>query len=279
MTQYQIGTVKKRTPQAVTQISFRPRGNSPFGFRSSRQDSLSGVMHDFSRISIHAPGQRATLASTTLASGGLYERDGGTGCDASTGTAKTEIYDPPACYRDCVSRHEAVHAHDIAPCCARANAAYKAAKSDDDKQAVQKKIEEWTEVDTNQDWFECRAYKTSAKCGREYLNKNCGYKIEEAAPQSLSGTEGKPATSMERADQPAPMASEPTSFARNGVLAEDKPEGGAGTPVPADKRDAGTDTPGPDKCCPVMLRYWRVSQGRADNLCGRAPKALTPCPF
>lgn len=291
MTQCQTKIARKRAPSAATARPWMSRADAslraparPFAFRSNAQDLLpAGVMHDFSRISVHPPRIGATLADVSACASDRYGVNGETGCDTSTGTTVTTIHDPPACYRHCVDRHEAVHARDIGPCCKRANVASKTAKSDDDKQAVQDKFEKWLTVDSNVDWLECRAYKESAKCGREYLNKNCGYSIEEGAPQSASGQGDKPSFSqaLQGPGEPTPMAAEgePTSFASNGMLAEDKLDGGEGGPAPTDKLDAGKEAPGPEKCCPIMLCYWRVSQGRADNVCGRAPKGLTPCPF
>jgi hypothetical protein len=246
-------------------------------------ESVSGsVMHDFSQIRVHLPSGRAELHDDSACASGRFGKNGGTGCDASTGKTVTTIYDPPPCYRHCVERHEAVHARDIAPCCTRANVAYKAAKSDDDRQAVQDKFDNW--MLSNEDWLECRAYTESAKCGKEYVDQNCGRKKQDAgAPQDVSGVEAAPPVSLEpfgaSQSKAIPAAGETIAPMRGGMLAEDKPDGGAGSPGPTEKPDAGAGTPGPEQCCRQLLCYWRISQGRADNVCQRAPKALSRCPF
>jgi hypothetical protein len=112
----------------------------------------STFMHNFGRVSVHVPELGAELADDSACASGRFGKNGGTGCDASAGKTVTTIYDPPACYRHCVERHEAVHARDIAPCCTRANSAYKAAKSDDDRQKVQDKFDQW--MLSNQDCLE-----------------------------------------------------------------------------------------------------------------------------
>ena len=89
---------------------------------------------------------------------------GGTNCDAATGTAiaKTSNNDP--CTKDCSEQHEAKHVADISPCCAKAGAAHKKAQTQEEKDAVQKKFDEW--MLTNENFLECRAYDVSIKCGQ-----------------------------------------------------------------------------------------------------------------
>jgi hypothetical protein len=278
MSQYQFGTEKKRMPAvAAAPAAFR-RGGQMIRARSRNHDWLpAGAIHDFGRISIHAPGSRAELADDSACASGRFGKNGGTGCDTSTGKTVTNIYDPPACYRHCVERHEATHARDITPCCTRANTAYKAAKSDDDKQTVQDKFDKW--MLSNQDWLECRAYTESAKCGKEYVDKNCGGKKQDAgSSRSVSGPEAQPTVSLEPqgASRTAPRSGEEEEVApaKGSMLAEDKPDTGA-----KEKPDAGAEAPGPEQCCPKLLCYWRISQGRADNVCPDAPKTLSRCPF
>ena len=289
MTEHQLRGARKGAScsAAVTSWMSRPSAlrqssSHAFGSRSGRQDLLpAGVMHDFGRISVHAPGQGAELADDSACASGRVGMNGGTGCDTSTGKTVTNIYDPPACYRHCVERHEAVHARDIAPCCTRANTAYKAAKSDADKQVVQDKFDRW--MLSNQHWLECRAYTESAKCGQEYVENNCRPKKEDAGTRKdVSGLEPQPPVSLEPqgASQRAPQVGNggPVAPQQESMLAEDKP-GGAGSPAPTDKPDAGAATPGPEQCCRVLMCYWRVSQNRADYVCKDAPKALSRCPF
>ncbi len=269
-------------PMRVRTSAFRRATALQPDFRNPRESVTGPAMHDFSRISVHVPGERTQLHDDSACASGRFGKNGGTGCDASTGKTVTTIYDPPPCYRHCVERHEAVHARDIAPCCARANLAYKAAKSDDDRQAVQDKFDHW--MLSNQDFLECRAYTESAKCGQEYVDKNCGPKKQDAgSPRDVSGVETVPPLSLEPFGSSqaisGPDTNEAIAPARGGMLAEDKPDAGAGSPAPTEKPDAGAGTPGPEQCCPQMRCYWRVSLGRADNVCKDAPKALGRCPF
>src|SRR5579864_8263636 len=168
---YQMETARTKLPGAA----FAP----PLRSRARHESGVPGVMHDFGRMSVHAPGRGATLADDSACASGRFGKNGETGCDVTTGKPVTTIHEPPACYRHCVARHEAVHAKDITPCCTRANAAYKAAQSDDAKTAVEEKFAKWIKVD-NVDFLECRAYTESAKCGQEYLDQNCGAKKQEA---------------------------------------------------------------------------------------------------
>jgi len=89
---------------------------------------------------------------------------GGTNCDAASGTAiaKTSNNDP--CTKDCSEQHEAKHVADIGPCCAKAGAAHKNAQTQEEKDAVQKKFNDW--MLTNESFLECRAYDVSIKCGQ-----------------------------------------------------------------------------------------------------------------
>ena len=270
-----MDTVKRRLPGGA----FVPPSTS----RASREKRMPGLLHDFARLNIHPPSPRATLAESSACASGRFGVNGETGCDVSTGKTVTTIHEPPPCYRHCVERHEAVHARDIAPCCTRANAAYKAAKTDDAKSAVEDKFAKWIKED-NVDWLECRGYTESAKCADEYVKKNCGAKKQEAnAGEGVSGLEKNPPVSLTPISAGHPERAQPYGGpdgqeAMHG-LAEDKPDSGAGTPAPTDKPDGGAAAPSPEQCCPQLMCYWRVSQGRADNVCGRAPKALTRCPL
>jgi hypothetical protein len=251
MMDYRTETSRVRLPGAA----FAP----PMRSHARRGYGVPGVMHDFGRMSVHPPGRGATLADSSACAGGSFGKNGETGCDVTTGSTVTTIHQPPACYRHCVERHEAVHARDITPCCTRANAAHRAAKSEDAKTAVQDKFAKWIKED-NVDYLECRGYTESAKCGQEYLDKNCGAKKQDAGvSEGISPVEEKPETSLAAVSGGQPVAPA-------GTLAEDG-------------QDAGTKEPGPEECCPKIRCYWRVSQGRADNVCGDAPKTLTRCPL
>jgi len=241
-----------------------------------RPAASSAAMHDFSRIAVHAPATRADLRDDTACASGRFGKNGGTGCDASTGKTVTNIYDPPPCYRHCVVRHEAVHARDIKPCCARAGVAYKAAKSDDARQAVQDKFDKW--MLSNEDYLECRAYTESAKCGQQSHEETCVKKKQDAgATSDLPRAEAKPPVSLEPGEQRGnPAMMDPASAAGETQLAEDKPDAGV---AGKDKPDAGGPGPGSEQCCPALRCYWRVSAGRANNVCDRAPKALSQCPW
>jgi hypothetical protein len=279
MTSHQFATASPKLPSPAPFALCRPRVPTLHNYVSRPFALPAQAAHDFGRIRVHPPGV-ARLADDTPCASGRFGMNGGTGCDASTGKSVTTIYNPPPCYRHCVERHEAVHARDIAPCCARSNAAYKAAKSDDERDAVQDKINRW--VSSNEDFLECRAYTESAKCGREYADQNCGAKKQEAgssADQPIRA--GEPPVSVQpvEAGQPGqPAAGGELAASPQGMLAEAGQTSGAGSKTPGDT-GAGATAPGPEQCCAVLKCYWRVSQGRADNVCGRAPRALTRCPF
>jgi hypothetical protein len=185
--------------------------------------------------------------------------NGETGCDVSAGTPSTTMHDPPPCYRACVERHEKVHAKDIAPCCKRANAAYKQAKTDDDKAKVQDKFNRW--VESNVDWLECRAYAESSRCAQEFLDAHCETKslAEESGVASNGETGRDPLVSV------IPMTSTlgPELAPDNVVLEEGESD----------------EPPSPEACCSQMKTYRRVSAGRRDTVCGRANKMLTACPW
>jgi hypothetical protein len=68
---------------------------------------------------------------------------GATRCDTATGKVITATLNPNECTKDCSTKHEEKHAADIAPCCTRAGAASQAAKTDDEKAAIQTKFESW----------------------------------------------------------------------------------------------------------------------------------------
>jgi hypothetical protein len=262
--------------------AFEPRRPHPAAFPGGGRTYAASAYaaHDFGSIRVHPPASAARLADDAPCASGRVGMNGGTGCDASTGKTVTTIYDPPECYRHCVVKHEAVHAHDIAPCCARSNAAYKAAKSDDDRQAVQDKFNQW--MLNNRDWLECRAYTESAKCGKAYVDQNCGSKKQGAASSpDLPGREPEPPVSLQplEAGQPGqPPGGEPTAGPHN-MVADSVPDGAGASKTPGNAAGGDAGAPGPEDCCPKLLCYWRVSQGRSDNVCGGAPKALSRCPF
>lgn len=244
---------------------------APARSRARREGAVAVPTHDFASVPIHAPA--STLTDSSACSSGRFGVNGETGCDLSTGKTLTTMHEPPACYRHCVERHEAVHARDIAPCCARAGAAYKTAKTDDAKSAIEDKFVKWMKEE-NVDWLECRGYTESAKCGQEYVNQNCGAKKQEADTAGSPAVENNPPVSLTQPGGTQPYIGPDAREVTRG-LAEDKPDAGPGTPAPT---DAGKETPGPEQCCLQLQCYARVSQGRADNVCGRAAKALTGCP-
>jgi hypothetical protein len=97
---------------------------------------------------------------------------GETGCDTSTGKAFSGTLNTNDCTKDCSTKHEAKHATDIAPCCAKAGEAAKAAKTDAEKADVQKKFDDW--MISNRPFLECRAYDVSVSCGEaKYKQANC----------------------------------------------------------------------------------------------------------
>ena len=184
--------------------------------------------------------------------------NGETGCDVSVGTPSTTMHDPPPCYRACVERHEKVHAKDIAPCCKKANAAYKQAKTDD-KARIQDQFNQW--IEANVDWLECRAYAESALCAQEFLDAHCGTKslAEESEPTSDDETDRDSLVSV----VPMPSTLGPELAPDNVVLEEGESD----------------EPPAPETCCPQMKTYRRVSAGRRDTVCGRANKVSTACPW
>jgi len=257
---------------------FAPRIHPARDASPLRFAAASLGMHDFSRVAVHPPANRSELADDTTCASGRVGANGGTGCNASTGATVTNIYDPPPCYRHCVVRHEAVHARDIAPCCTRANTAYKAAKTDEARKAAQDKFDNW--MLSNQDWLECRAYTESARCGEQSHQETCvkGKKPDAGATSDLAPSEATPPVSLEPHEQrgnPAMMTG-PDSAPGESRLAEDKVDGGA---AGGGKSDAGTPSPNPEQCCAALRCYWRVSAGRAANVCDGAPKTLSRCPF
>jgi hypothetical protein len=97
----------------------------------------------------------------------LYQ-NGITTCTFPAGTPSTVIYNA-GCSGTCTSRHEAVHASDIGPCCAKAGAAHAAAATPAAKTAVENQFFTW--MSSNRSWFECRAYAESVRCADEEINK------------------------------------------------------------------------------------------------------------
>jgi hypothetical protein len=234
--------------------------------RGKRPPGSAVPLHDFGRISVHAPGEIHSILADNECAGGRFGKNGETGCDASTGKPYTIIHDPPACYRACVERHEAVHRKDLDPCCQRAGTAYKAAKNDEEKKRVQDKFDNWMKTEQNEHFLECRAYAESARCGNEYMDKNCGPKRSEGSPQgSVLGEEG-PALLLpgEGGD-----SVETSLVSPPGRLGEEK-------------LDEGKRASTPEECCKKVKCYARISGGRHDTECDEhegAKKLLTPCPF
>lgn len=185
--------------------------------------------------------------------------NGETGCDVSVGTPSTTMHNPPPCYRACVERHEKVHAADIAPCCKKASAAYKQAKTNNDKTKIQDTFNQW--IKSNEDWFECRAYAESAHCAQEFLDAHCGTKslADESESASDDATGREPLVSV--ISMPSTLG--PELDQDNAVLEEGESD----------------EPPAPETCCPQMRTYRRVSAGRRDTVCERANKLLTSCPW
>lgn len=150
--------------------------------------------HQFSNVAITG-GNRATLFEENLAGQPEPEADdtsaaepldispttgsvtggtqtGETSCDTATGKVVTATLNTNECTKDCSTRHEAKHAADIAPCCTKAGQAAKAAKTDEEKTAVQDKFNNW--MIANRPFLECRAYDESIACGEaKYKKANC----------------------------------------------------------------------------------------------------------
>jgi hypothetical protein len=158
-----------------------------------------------------------------------------------------------------VERHEAVHAKDLASCCARAHKAHERAKTDEAKQRVQDKFNSW--VLDNEDFLECRAYAESAKCGQQYLDEHCGAKKEQDA--------GVDTTEEDRTE----LVSLRTDGQGGGAGAMDADE------TLAQEAEHLDEAPDPKLCCEQMKRYRRVMAGRRDTVCERAKKTLGACPF
>ena len=266
---------KKITPAVFRRDADRLRRNAGHGAEPARVGlSIAYDMlrsgQDFSSLPVYGNGaaQRGIrLYECAIGSAGagcagklFQQTNGDTGCDVSAGTPSTTLHDPPACYRECVVRHEQVHATDIAPCCKKANVKYAAAKTDEDKQAVQDKFNQW--MLDNVDYLECRAYAESARCGTELADKSCGTKksAETESPAVESPEDKTEAVSLDTGNT-APPSGESTDS-----VAEDE--------VPA---DAGTMDN--SACCSQLKNYARISAGRRDTVCGRAKKSLTACPF
>jgi hypothetical protein len=97
---------------------------------------------------------------------------GATGCDTATGKANAATLNTNECTKDCSTKHEAKHAADIGPCCAKAGEAAQAAKTDAEKTDVQTQFDNW--MLSNRPWLECRAYDVSVSCGEAKLKQaNC----------------------------------------------------------------------------------------------------------
>jgi hypothetical protein len=97
---------------------------------------------------------------------------GATRCDTATGKVITATLNTNECTKDCSTKHEDKHAADIAPCCTKAGAASQAAKTADDKAAVQTTFDNW--MISNRPFLECRAYAVSVSCGdAKHKKANC----------------------------------------------------------------------------------------------------------
>jgi hypothetical protein len=223
--------------------------------------------HIFSRIGVNAHSGSSVRLPEFSSFHRLHQgRAGETGCDVSVGKPQSELHSPSPCYAACTARHEALHVTDLTPCCAKANQKYKAAATDEQKTAVQDKMNEWSLA--NQDYLECRAYGESVHCAKEFLAAHCATTNTEA-PNGPSSSAQTPAAAAPNApaqstgqDQPSP-----------GTASEFLPE-----TAPLDNKPSDTP-PNPEICCSTVKEYARVQGLRRDNFCSTAKKGLTNCPF
>ena len=112
----------------------------------------------------------AVPMSDVVSAGGV--QTGATHCDTATGKVVVVTLNTDDCTKDCSTKHEEKHAADIGPCCTRAGAASKAAKSDADKTDIQDKFDKW--MLSNKPFLECRAYAVSESCGNaKHKALNC----------------------------------------------------------------------------------------------------------
>ena len=99
-------------------------------------------------------------------------KQGATGCDTAAAKVTTATLNTDDCTKDCSTKHENKHAADIAPCCEKAGAASKAAKSESEKADIQTKFNDW--MLSNKPFLECRAYDESISCGNaKHKKANC----------------------------------------------------------------------------------------------------------
>jgi hypothetical protein len=223
--------------------------------------------HDFSRIRVDAPRGSSVRLPEFSGFHRLYQGNAGeTGCDVSVGKPQSELHSPSPCYAACTARHEALHVTDLTPCCAKANQKYKAATTDEQKTAVQDKMNEWSLA--NQDYMECRAYGESVRCAKEFLAAHCASPNAES-PTGPSSSAQTPAPATPN----APAQSTGQDQSSPGSASERLPE-----TAPLDNKPSDTP-PNPEVCCSTVKEYARVQGLRRDNFCGTAKKALTTCPF
>jgi hypothetical protein len=223
--------------------------------------------HRFSRIRVNAPRGSSVRLPEFGSLHRLYQGNAGeTGCDVSVGKPQSELHSPSPCYAACTARHEALHVTDLTPCCAKANQKYKAATTDEQKTAVQDKMNDWSLA--NQDYLECRAYGESVRCAREFLAAHCA--------SSNAETPDGPSSSAQTQAAATPNAAAPSSGqdqASPESAGERLPEA-----APLDNKPADTP-PNPEICCSTVKEYARVQGLRRDNFCSTAKKGLTNCPF
>jgi hypothetical protein len=222
-----------------------------------------GFGYDFSRVRVSALCECSASLPGPEGYGRLHQgKAGETGCDVSTGTPSSSIYSPSICYRTCTERHEAVHVADLTPCCKRANQKYNAAKTENEKTAIQDKMDQW--IVDNKNYFECRGYGESVRCAEEFLAAHCQAPKSEQSSQT-SGDQPGAAETPETANQAADInpAAAPAAEGLSALgLAEDPPQ-----PTPVN----------PENCCAPVKEYRRVQGLRRDIFCG-AKKSLASCP-
>jgi hypothetical protein len=222
--------------------------------------------HDFSRIPMNVPAGSFMFLPEFGSFHRLHQgKAGETGCDVSVGKPQSDLHSPSPCYAACTARHEALHVTDLTPCCTKANAKYKAATTDEQKTAVQDKMNQWSIA--NQDYLECRAYGESVRCAKEFLAAHC------AGPKSDGPT--NPSSGAQTPGAPNPQSAAAGQDQQSpGTSAGDNLQEG-----PAPDNNPSAPPANPEICCSTVKEYARVQGLRRDNFCSTAGKGLTNCPF
>lgn len=137
--------------------------------------------------SLATPGNAETEDSGVVPTqnfAGSEVQTGATYCDAATGKAVAKTLNTNECTSGCSTKHEEKHAADIGPCCAKAGVASKAATTEADKAAVQKKFDDW--MITNRPRLECDAYAVSVSCGEaKHKKEGCEHSVRPTCCKPL----------------------------------------------------------------------------------------------